>query len=510
MSIKVNITGNGKFDVNDQSGSVISYDISDSATPLSLEDVSGEIPALNVVGALNKFNTVGATHPNSKLLIDNSITLTDSMRGSFTGKVNYVTADATTASIEAFSAFEKLNGIKNAVPFNGTLAGAFAAYFALAGLASDQYSIDSSLTDSVIFPGWNDNIWNNLKVLCAATQTEMYFQQDVIYVKPRATKSFALNGVDSESYTIELGQSSQNTIFTNLNTSWVSNALVYVYTHDSSPEQIDFNEYKEVIVTTPVSLSSINQPIYTNTSPESYIDYVKTGSIGNTFSEFPNGYYCFKDNSGKVVPSTTLQSNGASLAVELTENSYEIKLKITGPSSPRNTPWTLEFFNEYGGVSRPALAIMGTGVLTKSNKVTFGTGLTLGDINNEYPENPFITNSKQLYNIAYYTNQEICGPKVSFSFATDKIVEANNQEFGFLPGAIFAYDGSKYRVNSASYNYGGISVSAKQYVTFADFNSVWAGKTIADFNSTMLDPVTYPNEYMKYSDLAIIPLMGPA
>ena len=118
-------------------------------------------------------------------------------------------------------------------------------------------------------------------------------------------------------------------------------------------------------------------------------------------------------------------------------------------------------------------------------------------------------NDTYLYNTAYYTNQELCGPVVTFSFATDKIVEASNQEFGYLPGAIFSYGGSKYRITNASYDYGSISVDAKQYVTFADFNTLWAGKTIAQFNSTMLDPVTYPDEYMKYSDLTILPLMEP-
>jgi hypothetical protein len=60
-----------------------------------------------------------------------------------------------------------------------------------------------------------------------------------------------------------------------------------------------------------------------------------------------------------------------------------------------------------------------------------------------------------------------------------------------------------------SYDYGSINVSADQYVTFADFETNWTGKTFAEFNAVMLDPTSYPDEYMKHSDFAIIPLMGP-
>jgi len=204
-------------------------------------------------------------------------------------------------------------------------------------------------------------------------------------------------------------------------------------------------------------------------------------------------------------PVQGLARNGASIKAELTDNPYEIKIILTGPSTAYKAPWSLQFQQ-----GKPALALTGTGALIQPEQVTFNTGTSIGDDVNEYSDNPFLVNDTYLYNTAYYTNQDICGPVVTFNFATDKIVEASNQEFGYLPGAIFSYGGSKYRITAASYNYGNISVDAKQYVTFADFNTVWAGNTFAQFNSTMLDQATYPDEYMKYSDLAILTLMEPA
>jgi len=505
MGVKVTTTGNGRFvPSGDQSDVIIEYSVTESATPTGVANLAGEIPALTVSGLSNTVQTSGTTHPSSLLLIDNSITLTDEMRGAFIGRVGNISLDAQTVSADVYSIFEKLNVTKKVNAHNGTLKEAFEAYFAAAGLTSGQYSVDTSFSASVVFPGWNDNIWNSLKLLCVAVGAEMYCQSNVLYVKPRGTKSMTIENVDSESFSIELGEQAKTTKFTRNTSTWVTGAIVYAYGPKDSSESIEFGEKKEVILTTKISLTSVNQPEYTTTPFTSYATYIQPYSIGTVPSEKANGFYVFRDKNGYIVPQATATGLGAGVVASLTDNPYEIKLTITGPNIRLNTPWNLEFRDDY-----PALALTGTGALVKQETISFNTGSSIGDEDNEYSNNPFLVKDSYLYNTAYYTNQEICGPNVRFSFATDKIVEASNQEFGFVPGAIFSYAGSKYRAESVSYDYGSISIEAKQYVTFADFNTKWSGKTFAQFNSTMLDPSTYPDNYMKYSDLAIIPLMEP-
>lgn len=505
MGVKVTTTGNGRFTSSgDQSDVIIDYSVSESASPTGVANLSGEIPSLSISGLSNTVQTSGTTHPSSLLLIDNSITLTDDIRGVFTGRVGNLSLDPQTVSADVYSVFEKLNVTKKVNAHNGTLKAAFEAYFTAAGLTSGQYSVDSSFSETVVFPGWNDNIWNALKLLCVAVSAEMYCQNNVIYVKPRGTKTMAITNIDTESFSIELGEQAETTKFTRNISTWVTNAIVYAYGPKDSSESVEFGEKKEIILTTKVSLTSVNQPEYTVAPFNTYADYIQPYSIGTVPTEKPNGFYVFRDKNGYIVPSATASGLGAGVVASLTDNPYEVKLVITGPNIRLNTPWSLEFRDEY-----PALALTGTGALVRQETVTFNTGSSIGDQENEYTNNPFLVKDSFLYNTAYYTNQEICGPNVRFSFVTDKIVEAGNQEFGFVPGAIFSYAGSKYRAESVSYDYGSISIDAKQYVTFADFNTKWAGKTIAQFNSTMLDPTTYPNNYMKYSDLAIIPLMEP-
>lgn len=506
MGIKVTTVGNGKFTIGEQSDVVIDYSISESATPISVADTSGEIPALNISAQSNPVDTVGNTHPNSKLLIDNSITIVDDLRGTFTGRVSTLSADSQSVSIQALSIFEKLNTTKKAASIDGTVTAAVESYLELAGIDSANYSIDSSFdSQSAVFPGWTDNIWNALKMLCVAINAEMYFQSNIFYFKPRASKTLNVENIDGESFNIALGQQTKSTVFTRNKTSWTEDGIVFAYHPQDSVESIEANELKEFIVTSSVALNSINQPEYIDAKFASYVDYIQPTSTGEVPTEYLNGFYSFVTKTGTIVPDDKALEYKASVKVELTDNPYEIKVIVTGPNTKYNTPWSLQFKD-----NEPALALTGTGAFVQPQPVTFNTGTSVGDDVNEYTDNPFLVNDTYLYNTAYYTNQEICGPLVTFSFATDKIEEASNQEFGYLPGAIFSYEGSKYRITNASYGYGSISVDAKQYVTFADFNTIWAGKTIAQFNSTMLDQATYPDEYMKYSDLAILPLMEPA
>jgi hypothetical protein len=502
VSIKITTTGNGRFKELNQSDYIISYGITESATPLSINDTTGEIPSLEVEGEKNETNLYGTVRPNSLLMVDNEIKIVDSNRGEFTGKVNSLSMNSETVSISALSIFEKLNTQKIMSPFNGTLSGAFAYYFAQAGIGSGSYSIDSSFNSvNLVLPGWTDTIWSGLKSLCAVVRAEIYFDKTIVRVKPIGTKSFSVPNSASVNYSLTMGQRSKQISLTNTNASWVEDAVVFAYKPGDSAESIDYNETKEVILDSKVSLQSINQPEYSQTAPASYSEFTGPDNIGTVPSSAANGFYAFRNSRGLIVAPAVAESVGAGIKVEVGETPEQIKMTITGPNKKLSTPWSLEYTE-----NNPALGLTGTGAFLDKKVETFNTGSEIGDEINDFTDNPFLVNKAYLYNAAFYASQNIAGPIVTLSFDTDKIEEANNQEFGFLPGALFSYGDSKFRVVSASYSYGTISVSAVQHVTFADFNSTWSGKTYAQFNAVMQTPAQ-SDEYMKYSDLAILPLM---
>lgn len=506
MTIKVTTSGNGRFKTLNQSDYILSYSIDESATPLAISDSEGEIPSLSVTGESNSDSAVGTLRPNSLLMIDNTITMNDDLRGEFKGRVTSVSISDGVVSVSALSILDKLNGKMRMSPTYGNLKQIYEYYFTQAGMSSGEFSVDSALASSgnLAVPGWNDTIWTKLKSLSAITKNEMYFDKDKIIVKPIAQKTFAIKNMSDESYSVELGDRTKSFKVNRNKTKLVEDVIVFAYKQGDSTESVDYNEKKEVVLTSTVSLSSVNQPEYAATVFNTYVNWAGKDSVGTTPTEYLDGFYTFRNKDGSIVPKASAEKFGAGVIAELGEADNEIKLTITGPNLKYKTPWTLEFRDDY-----PSLGLTGSGVMVDSSSYEFNTGSENGDEVTEYSDVPFLINDSFLRSAAYEAAKDLCGPTVVLSFSTDKIVEASNQEFGFLPGAIFSHNGSKYRVRSASYDYESIKITATQYVTFADFNSIWTGKTYTEFNDVMLTPEQSATDYMKYSDHAILPLMGP-
>jgi hypothetical protein len=510
VSVKLSITGNGKFSTDNQSDVIISYDLSESATPTATVDTSGSIPTLSITGESNNVETLGATHPTSKLIINNSIEFTDSTRGVFTGKVVGSSISNNVASIEAQSRFEPLNSVKRAVDKRGTLTQVFAYYLQLGGLQTTDYQINSYFNSvNVIYPGWNENVWIQLKLLCATVNAEMYFKENKIFIDPVAQKTFMLKNSQSESFSSEIDNSTKSFNMVLGKTSYVNNAIIQVYGPNERAGSIDFNKTEEKILNVNISISpnTLNQPQYITTPPALYAIFTDKASIGTTPSTNVNGFYCFCDKNGKRVPASTVTNSGAGLKVETTDNPFEIKMILTGPNSDLDTPWQLAFSTK--DELNPALMITGDGTLVKRSIHTFATGSDEGDEFKDFSYNPFLTNKSYLYSAATKSSQHLSGPSVKLSTGTDKVDEAGNQEFGFLAGAIMDANNSKYRVDSINYSYGRIGIEAKQYVEFSDFNTLWTDLTFSDFTDTMFDPATNALEAMSFSDFGVIPLMEP-
>lgn len=529
MTVSLQITGNGKFQPNRDGEFISSYSVTEDATPISVIDTGAAIPTMSVEGKANTVETSGSTHPSSLLLLDNAVTLTDSERGSFSGKITDVSISGGTVSITAQSVFESLNSEKTAAPFNGLIGGAFAEYLELAGIASANYDIDESFdvdnaANKAVYPGWTGVVWDYLKLLCIATGAEISFNNDIVYVKPRNGRSITVANTTNDSLAISMPTESKAISFEYLDTAYVTNAIIKCYAdaNGDSAETVEVNETKEVTVESPISLTSVNQPDYTTSVPDSLIRYTQPSSVGATPStEELNGFYCFVNQRRNKVSQELLESTGASVTVSIDpENSYNAIIKIIGPSVNIDAPWTL-VFSDTGDRKEQALMITGTGVHSRGRKynkednaydptmLKFPTGLSVGDDQTEYGDNPFLSTKDFLYRTAYYSAQEAGGPKVEISLSTDIIEEAEGQEFSYAPGAVAEYNNSKYRIKNTNYSYGSVDISATQYVTFADFNEKWADKLYSDFNSTMLTEAAAPNEFMKYSDHAIIPLMEP-
>lgn len=510
MTVSLTTTGNGRFVVGNQSGVVTDYSYSESITPLSLDSSTGDIPTMSIVAKSNNLDTLGMTHPTSKLLIGNQITFTDSLRGSFEGKVVSVSIDRDTASTTSVSVFDKLNKTKYMKAKSDTITNVFKAYLLDAGLTSGQMDVVVS-SSNIVTPPWKMTYLKALKFLCATVQAEMYFMDGKVVIRPVASKQITINNSEISTFNVEIPAPVERTKYRVSKTKFTSGAIAFVSEKNSTIFTVDFNESKEESLKTTMAIDSIATPEYVAQVPSTvffpeYTDYIQKSSIGTVPSVYTNGFYSFYDKNNNIVEADKLA--GAGLKLELTDDPYEIKMTIIGPNTSATTPWALAFSSK-----DPALGIVASGTVVEAEVIETHTGIVDDSVDDsestDYTENPFMVTTSYARDLIYRTNQRVAGPNVKIGISTNAVDEAGSEEFGYLPGAIFSWEGSKYRIIDVEYSYGAINITAEQYVTFADFNTLWAGKTFDDFTDAMFTPTSAPDEFMTHNDFATIPLMEP-
>jgi hypothetical protein len=119
-------------------------------------------------------------------------------------------------------------------------------------------------------------------------------------------------------------------------------------------------------------------------------------------------------------------------------------------------------------------------------------------------DNLFITNTSSLYTRGVAAAQAICGPKVTLTEDTSEV-----QLFGETPGSLRFVENNKYRIESVNYRVDGTGITATPCADFDDFNAIWTGLTIDDFDETVMKPEDFPEECMKFNEFTIIPLTRP-
>ena len=130
------VNNNGSGSVKDNA--IVGYSYTEDVTSLEPSNLTGGTGQVNVSAVAVKDNTVGVTHPNSNLLINNSMTLTDNDHGSVTFQVKKLSNSSGIVSLTGDTIMARLNVVKTAKPYGGlsgaTLLGAIEYYCSLVGI----------------------------------------------------------------------------------------------------------------------------------------------------------------------------------------------------------------------------------------------------------------------------------------------------------------------------------------------------------------------------------------
>jgi hypothetical protein len=527
----VNLTGNGSV----QEGSLISYSYSEDVTTLDPSNLDGGTSQMSVAAVAVDGDKVGLSHPNSRLLINNTMLLSDSDSGEITFNVSKVsTNEAGIVSIVGDSVMARLNKIVTAEPYGSiegyTLLGAFEYYAELAGFAVSEGNLifedglDPELEGTLVnFLGFTGNLWEHLKMLCSAIQQdiEMYSLGDALVFRKAKTTvaSYGDSDISSKSIDIDMIDAAQELTIYNYATEYKVDAIVrdtsgsrdelFVANDNVSIAdslQVDAGETLVKRFTINASLDYVNQPVAADAIiPLPYID----GGVG---------IYTIAGNDGIFVKASEWVGQGGSLTVALTDNPSEIEITVIAPPSvtmPTSDDPETEVTNApykigvevAGDTEYPALYITGSGVFYQKTAYTIKTGASSEYTTKENaPEidNPFITNLSAMYKRGTLAAQALCGPNIVLSETVPKA-----QPFGDTPGKLRVSDSNKFRLTSVSYTQDGTTVTGKPSAQISDFNATWTGLKFSDFSSTALTEAMAADDYLRFNEFTIIPLMEP-
>lgn len=524
-------SGNGEI----AEDSLISYSYSEDVSSLEPSTLDGGTGQVQFSAVAIEQDKIGYTRPNSKLLINNSMSLVDSEHGSVEFQVKSVSVANGVVSVTGDTVQARLNSIKSALPQGSpdgstTLLTAIEYYCGLVGVSPsyDDGFDDELALISVNFMAWEGNVWEHLKMLCAGVSAsevdnigiEMYVEGNELRFRKAFTRFSDFSETEStKSIAIDSFEAAKSITVSNYNTWYGEDEIIYeesnYYESGSGSSafrasitnslQVEAGQVLKTKFKMNCTLETINQPECVEFIP--FLPY--TGSVGK--------YVIVGSDNLPILPAEWL-AEGGSITVALTEVPGEIEVTVTAPrvdllpqaEDPEKmgyAPYRIGVESS-GDAEYPAFYITGTGVFFAKEEVKFLTGasdiVTTKDESGSSVDNIFITNRRDLTMRGVAAAQKACGPEVKLS---RNVVDANS--FGSIVGSSEIVDGQRFRSKTVSYSSGDISIEYQAMTKFSDFEDVWASKTFAQFDNTMLDPDDYPNEAMSFNEFTVIPLMEP-
>ena len=513
MATKLTNVGSGKI----KDDSIIAFSYSEDATPLEPTSSSGGVSQVSL-SAIEE--TADADLVNTKLMINNSATIQDDEFGSVQFDVKKVFTNAAgIANIIGDSVQTKLNVIKTAEGFVGTLTNAIIYYCGLCGVTP---VVDSALNaKSVVFIGWTGNVWEQLKDLCSVmsysttdkSPIEIYFTGTAVGFRPALASTIAIeNYLSDVNESVEIFDAAESINVYSYNTAAKVNDILYdISYYDSNSSnyakrflssfsdslQVGAGETKKVLFTIDTSLTSIKQPECVSTiSPFPY-DPLTSG----------NGQYVIVGTDDLPIQPSQWIDQGGSLTVRITENPNEIEITVVAPpetallkadgSGLGYAPYRIGKETSGGGVDYDAIYIVGSGISYEKTKTTFYTGANPSVTSKSEAfevDNMFITDDFTLANAGLSAAQASCGPLVTLNGSS-----ASGFTFGSSIGSSFNFNSTRFRIDSVGFSQTGVSWNSQDCARFSDFNTTNTGKTFAQFDSKMTSSATF-------TDFSVIPL----
>lgn len=455
------------------------HDLSD----WSVESFSSPLIPGDTTGGAGGMSFTLPETARTRMLRGTPVTLRDPEMGTATGELALSGGNGLNATISGVSRIAKLNVVRTAEAYSGTLRGAILYYFGLCGLTTNIAIATGAASRPVNYIGWEGNVLDKIKDLCIAQQISLSLIGEK-YVFRTLTGCSVLSARSFHDYSWSANESqlAQNVEVAWSNTSAPKSQLIYpvggwseevpVFQVDAGEVveyEIDLTPDKDIDGSSGISATSIIQP--------TVVDGVAREYVG------PNSVYAVSGKDGLPVKAAQWRAAGGSMRLELLEGGSRIKVIIVGAGDEEFAPYQISMPSETSG-DYSSLRIYGSGMLYQRSVLRMATGLNADRAPQESApivEMPFLNSYEAAWNAAsamlsrhaaaVYTIDGTIGQietlvssgEVFFGGEVIASQSPISHPIGNLEGSFFVADGLLFRIRTVTYTPSGVSFTAEQH-----------------------------------------------
>lgn len=438
------------------------------------EDATGVDPAARSGGVGQSSVTVNST-PDTKFALRALATLSTDYGAAQEGRVLDVAETDWTASLTIDSVLGRANSDHTVPPLNTSVRGAITNYLARVGIVP---VFDGAVPITTLaFPGWRGNLWEHLKDLLIAHKLEIAVTGSTVVVRPLRKYELSTRNLITETYSASQQNASRQISVTWYNNLWRTNGEYYPGPDETNPTvyQVGAGETLTFTIQVPATLASVNQP--------TCVSYVAPGDYS-----WSQGVYAVAGNDGNpITPSHWTSSGGRVVVRSLDDQPGTVEVTVIGMNDESYAPYSLAVIG-VGGALYNSLHLTGTGTFTQEETAILETGSSTavtGEAIGTTVQNIFFGTQGQAFDLGLKAAQNK-NLDVSWSASTDYPRHATgvvSEALAYTAGARVRVDDAYYRVNSAGFTAGQVSIDASLDTLASDFSAVWSGATIAQFNA---------------------------
>lgn len=534
MAVTLDITGGGSYFGGNTN--VVSYKVTEAATPLDPNDSRGSVGSISVE-LVEKAGPLA-----SRGLKGSTAVLTDNTNGYSSGLIVGVGSQGGNLSIDIDTELAYAVAQVTVPPVRGTIEACVRAWFAVVGVNSGFY-FDPALPATVYsFPGWQGDLWVELKQLLAVHTLDLSVTSGMITVRPaRQRELVRYRDIDTGWDIAPHDVARKIEIYFYENT-WVTNGVVYPVggrAVDEPTVSVDFNSTTILDIKINSSLTSVSQP---------------TVQVADQYPSTASSYTVIDKSGDQVSPADWTAGGGYVAAVIDAIDPTVLHITVGGMNDQTRSPFRLA--TRIGEVDYPSLVVVGTGTFINKTLVTLPTGadetLITSDIGITV-DNRYISTRTQAYDLGLRTARKFAGPDMSISFTSWRVnalgttdgkrqltftefnaewdarnisatfasfdtywagkkfsdfdafyaakyeLDYQNQTFGNVAGSRMREAEAMYRVREATITPSGVTGSAEHDTLYKDFDIIWVGAKFDDFNNSVWSG-------LKFDDFALAPL----